>query len=94
MSIIRAAYAASFVKLVSRVAYLGSRRSDNQRSVRNHLFWPARFVFRNSVSAPLGVVWKRLGTVWIVLERIVSVWSRFGTVVNICVVFSSVSGAH
>ena len=44
------------------------------------LMGKARFVFLKSVSASLGIVWERLGTVWIVLERFVSAWDRLGTV--------------
>ena len=60
MSITRAAYDASFAKLVSLVAYRDSRRSENQRIRRDQFHWLARFVFLNSVSASLGVFWERL----------------------------------
>ena len=51
MSVTRAAYDASFAKLVSLVAYRGSRRYENQ-SILGYLFrWLARFVFVSSVPA-------------------------------------------
>ena len=63
-----------FAELVSLVAYCDSRRSENQRILRDQFHWLARFVFsQNSVSASLRVVGERLGTGWIVLERFVSV---------------------
>ena len=49
MSITRAAYDASFAKLVSLLAYLYSRRSENQSILRYLFHGLARFVFVNSV---------------------------------------------
>jgi hypothetical protein len=40
----------------------------------------ARFVFLNSVSASLGVVWERLGTVLIVMSWIRMSWISFVSV--------------
>ena len=74
-------YDASFDKLVSLVAYRDSRRSENQRVLREQFHWLARFVFLNSVSASWGVLSERLGAVWIVLERFVSV----SVFVQICI---------
>ena len=57
----RAAYDASFAKLVSLVAYRDSRRSENQRVPRDLFYWLARFVFLSSVSASLGIVGEQFG---------------------------------
>ena len=56
MSITRGAYDASNAKLVSLVACRASRRFENQTTLRDQFHWLARFVFLNSVSAPLGVL--------------------------------------
>ena len=56
MSIIRAAYDASFAKLVSLVAYRISRRSENQRVLRDMFHWLVRLFFSNSVPASLGIL--------------------------------------
>ena len=45
VSMTRTAYDASFAKLVSFVAYRGSRRSEDQRILRILFHWLARFVF-------------------------------------------------
>ncbi len=61
MSVTRAAYDASFAKLVSLVVYRDSRRSAKQRFVRDLFHWLVRFVFLNSVPASLGV-WGTFGS--------------------------------
>ena len=76
MSISRGGYDAPFAKLVSLVAYHDSRRSDNHRILRDQFDWLARFVFLNSVSASLGFVCERFGTIRVVLEGFVGVWDR------------------
>ena len=45
VSITREAYDALFAKLVSLVAYFDSRRSENQRILRDQFHWLTRFVF-------------------------------------------------
>ena len=55
----RAAYDAPFAKLVSLVAYRGSRRSGNQRILRDLFRWLARFVSKSSFS----IIVNYLGTV-------------------------------
>ena len=82
-----AAYDASFAKRVSLVAYRDSRRSENQRIIRDQFNWLARVVFPNSLSVSLGVFLERLRTVWIVLERFESVWDRLGQVWSVFLVF-------
>ena len=62
MSVSRAAYDASFAKLVSLVAYRDSSRSENQRILYDLFHWLARFVSLNSAPAPLGD-FRSLGTV-------------------------------
>ena len=54
VSVTRAAYDASFAKLVSLVANRDFRRSDNQRILCDLFYWLARFVFPHSVPASLG----------------------------------------
>ena len=49
----RAAYDASFAKLVSLVACRDSRRYENQSIIRYFFYWFARFVFVNSVLTSL-----------------------------------------
>ena len=51
MSVTRAAYDATFAKLVSLVAYRDSRGYENLRIIRYLFYWLARFVFVNSVPA-------------------------------------------
>ena len=80
VSMTRGAYDTSFAKLVLLVAYRDSRRSENQGILRYQFHYLARFVLLNSVSTSLRFVGERLVTVWIVLERFVSVCDRFGTV--------------
>ena len=63
MSVTRAAYDASFTKLVSLVAYRDSRRSENQRTLRDLFHWLARFIFLNCAQHQ----WEffgRLGAAW------------------------------
>ena len=76
VSLTRAAYDASFAKLVSLLAYRDSRRFENHISLCDQFQWFGRFVFLNSISASLGVVWERLGPVWIILDNFMSVWDR------------------
>ena len=52
----RAAYDASFAKLVSLVASRDSRRYENQSIIRYQFHWLARFVLVNSVLTSLGFV--------------------------------------
>ena len=52
----RAAYDASFAKLVSLVACRDSRRYENQSIIRYQFHWLARFVLVNSVLTSLGFV--------------------------------------
>ena len=52
----RAAYDASFAKLVSPIACRDSRRYENQSIIRYFFYWLARFVFVNSVLSSLGFV--------------------------------------
>ena len=52
----RAAYDASFAKLVSLVASRDSRRYENHSIIRYLSHWLARFVFVNSVLTSLGFV--------------------------------------
>ena len=56
MSVARTAYDASFAKLVSLVAYHDSRRSENQRFLRDLCHWMGQFVFLNYVLASLEVL--------------------------------------
>ena len=76
MSVIRAAYVALFAKLVSLVAYRDSRRSENQRFLRDLFHWSARFVFLNSVPASLGdpsiVILRRVGATWCILGPVLA----------------------
>ena len=60
----RAAYDASFSKLVSFVASRDSRRSGNQRTLRWLVSLVGSIHFLNFVSAALGTVCERLGMVW------------------------------
>ena len=55
----RAAYDASFAKLVSLVACRDSRRYENQSIIRYQFHWLARFVLVNSVLTSLGFVYVR-----------------------------------
>ena len=55
-------YDASFAKLLSLVAYRDCKRSEDQRILQQSLVGSIRFL--NFVSASLGIVWERLGTVW------------------------------
>ena len=76
MRITRGAYDASFAKLVSLVAYRESRRSQNQRILRDRFHWlslSSSFFVLNIVSASLRFVWECLGMVGIILERFVNV---------------------
>ena len=52
----RAAYDASFAKLVSLVACRDSRRYENQSIIRYFFYWLARFVFVISVLTSLEFV--------------------------------------
>jgi hypothetical protein len=58
VSVTRAAYDASFAKLVSLVAYRDSRSSEDQRIPRDLFHWLAKRVFLNSVPASW-VFWVR-----------------------------------
>ena len=49
LSVTRAAYDASFAKLVPLVTYRDSRRFANQRTSRDWFHWLVRFVSLNSV---------------------------------------------
>ena len=64
VSATRAAYDASFAKLVALVAYRDSRRSESQRILCDLFHWLARFVFSefcSSIIERFGCVWKRFG---------------------------------
>ena len=52
----RAAYDASFAKLVSLVACRDSRRYENQSIIRYFFYWLARFDFVNAVLTSLEFV--------------------------------------
>ena len=56
MSVIRATYDASFAKLVSFVAYRDSRRSENQRILRDLFHLLTRLISLSSIPASLGVL--------------------------------------
>ena len=56
VSMTRAAYDASFAKLVSIVACRDSRRYENQSIVLYLFYWLAQFVFVNSVLTSLEFV--------------------------------------
>ena len=56
----RVACDASFAKLVSLVAYRDSRRSENQRILRDQFHWLARFVFYVLFQHH----WGFIGSVW------------------------------